>query len=81
MQTKVDIFKAELIKQYHNLKDDPEYLAVFRWNTPEDLAYKMMAAFKNGSANKDGKGIQRTCKALEIKHTYKAINEFLKEGA
>ena len=80
MQTKVDIFKAELIKQYHNLKDDPEYLAVFRWNTPEDLAYKMMAAFIRGSANKDGKGIQRTCKALGIKHTYKAINEFLKEG-
>lgn len=81
MQTNVDIFKAELIKQYHNLKDDPEYLAVFRWNIPEDLAYKMMPALIRGSASKDGKGINRTCKALGIKHTYKAINDFLKEGA
>ena len=80
MQTKVDIFKAELIKQYHNLKDDPEYLAVFLKMPPEELAYKMMAAFEKGSANKDGKGIRRTCKALGIKHTYKAINAFLNGG-
>ncbi len=41
MQTNVEKFKAELIKQYHNLKDDPEYLDVFRWNTSEDLAYNL----------------------------------------
>ena len=80
MQTNVDIFKAELIKQYHNLKDDPEYIAVFSKMTPEDLAEKMIPAFIRGSANKDGKGIQRTCKALGVKHTYKGIAEFLKEG-
>ena len=80
MQTNVDIFKAELIKQYHNLKDDPEYIAVFSKMTPEDLAEKMMPALIRGSASTDGKGVQRTCKALGIKHTYKGIAEFLKEG-
>ena len=44
MQTNVDIFKAELVKQYHNLKDDPEYFAVFSKMTPEDLAEKMIPA-------------------------------------
>ena len=80
MQTNVDIFKDELIKQYHRLIIDPDYVAVFSKMTPEELADKMMPALVRGSANKDGKGIQRTCKALGIKHTYKAINEFLKEG-
>ena len=81
MQTNVDIFKAELINQYHNLEHDPAYFAVFSKMTPEELAEKMMPALIRGSASKDGKGINRTCKALGIKHTYKAINDFLKEGA
>ena len=82
MQTNVDIFKAELVKQYRRLINEGEadYIPVFMRMTPEDLAEKMMPALIRGSANKDGKGIQRTCKALEIKHTYKAINEFLKDG-
>ena len=82
MQTNVDIFKAELVKQYRRLINEGEadYIPVFMRMTPEELAEKMIPAFIRGSASKDGKGIQRTCKALGIKHTYKAINEFLKEG-
>ena len=81
MQTNVEKFKAELIKQYHRLIIDPDYVAVFSKMTPEELAEKMMPTLIRGSASKDGKGINRTCKALGIKHTYKAINDFLKEGA
>ena len=80
MQTNVEKFKAELTRQYYKLINDPDYIVVFSKMTPEELAEKMIPAFIRGSASKDGKGIQRTCKALGIKHTYKAINEFLKEG-
>ena len=80
MQTNVDIFKAELTRQYYKLINDPDYIVVFSKMTPEELAERMMPALVRGSASKDGKGIQRTCKALGIKYTYKAINEFLKEG-
>ncbi len=82
MQTNVDIFKAELVKQYRRLINEGEadYIPVFMRMTPEDLAEKMMPALIRGSASTDGKGVQRTCKALGIKHTYKAIDVFLKEG-
>ena len=78
MQTKVEKFKYELIKQYRRLLNEGEadYMPVFMRMTPEDLSEKMMPALIKGSANKDSKGIQRTCKALGIKHTYKAIDAF-----
>ena len=81
MQTNVEKFKAELTRQYYKLINDPDYIVVFSKMTPEELAEKMMPALIRGSASKDGKGINRTCKALGIKHTYKGVAEFLKEGA
>ena len=83
MQTNVDIFKAELVKQYRRRINEGEadYIPTFMRMTPDGLADRMVHAFIRGSANKDGKGIQRTCKALGIKYTYKAIFAFLKEGA
>jgi hypothetical protein len=42
-----------------------------------EIAERMMAAIYRKSANKDGRAIKATCKALGIKYTYAAINEFL----
>jgi hypothetical protein len=42
----------------------------------EDVALRMIAAFSRHSFNKNGKAIKATCKELNIKHTYKAIQEY-----
>ena len=46
-------------------------------NVPQ-VAQKMGEAFKLGSYSKDGFAVKWTCKELGLKHTYTAINEFLK---
>ena len=55
---------------------DIEYAYVKNRTTPKALAEKMTNGLLNRSANKDGEGIKRTCKALSIKYTFKAIQEF-----
>lgn len=73
-----EIFQAELTKQYTILfAGDPEYRFSASTTTPEDLAKRMTEALAKGSGSKDGKGVKNTCKNLKIKHTYKAISEFL----
>jgi hypothetical protein len=51
----------------------------FAWPIDQlDIVHaRMMAAIVRGSANKDSSAIKRTCKALGIPHTYKAIRAFL----
>lgn len=39
---------------------------------------KMGGALKSGSYNKDSRAIKAVCKRLGIKHTYTAINQFLR---
>lgn len=71
-------FKAKLAEVYSNLfANDPEYAYSASKCTPEGLADKMTESLITGSANKDGEGIKRTCKAFGIKQTYAAIREFL----
>lgn len=41
------------------------------------VADRMIAAFKNGSFNKDNHAIKAVCKALGIKFTYRDIKAFL----
>jgi hypothetical protein len=41
------------------------------------VAGKMRAAFIAKTYNKDGRAIKATCKILDIKYTYTAINEYL----
>jgi hypothetical protein len=41
---------------------------------------KMRDAFENRSFNKDSRAIRNTCTLLGIKHTYKAISEFIQGG-
>lgn len=45
-----------------------------------DLVWqKMLEAVLNGTFSKDGYAFKATCKKLKIKHTYKAIGQYLDE--
>ena len=71
-------FVDELTKAYSDLfTNDPEYAYAAARNTPEGLAAKMAAGLAHGTANLDGAGIKRACKACGIRQTYKAIRPFL----
>lgn len=65
---------------YQNLlksrKDFPEEYA---WSDSEMSVVwnRMVKAIKGGSFNKDSRSFRLTCKELGIKHTYKAIREFI----
>lgn len=79
-QQNLDAFAARLEQEYKTLfESDPEYAFSASRISPADLARKMTLGLDNGSANKDGKGIQRTCKHFGIPYTYKAIRAFLSE--
>lgn len=71
-------FQTELTAHYVQLFKLPEYaIARTSGHTPATLAAKMTEGLRAGSASKDGLGIKRTCKALGIKCTYAAIQEYL----
>ena len=71
-------FYALLASAYDDLfANDPDYAYAAARTTPDALADKMTEGLRTGSANKDGKGIQRACKALGIKYTYTAIKAYL----
>jgi hypothetical protein len=79
-----DIFIAEYTKQLTTeYAHDAGYMAMLARNPPDrphtlpELAVRMTDSLKSGAANKDGNAIKRTCKVLGIKHTYKALKEFL----
>jgi len=77
-QINLDRFHEELTKHYTDLfAADPEYAYSASRTTPAELARKMTLGLDNGTADKDGEGVRRTCKALGINHTYKAIRAFL----
>ena len=77
-QAQFDRFFIVLKSQYtHRFETDPAFAHVASRTTPEDLARKMTCGLAAGSANKDGAAVKATCAALGIKHTYKAIREFL----
>ena len=70
-------FQAELEKQYTELFKTDEYAYTRTRHTPGSLAIIMSLSLKACTANKDGEGIKRTCKALGIPYTYKAIKAYL----
>ena len=77
-QINLDRFHEELTKHYTDLfATDPEYAYSASRTTPAELARKMTLGLDNGTADKDGEGVRRTCKALGINRTYKAIRAFL----
>ena len=75
-QKNLDKFYERLKVEYEELFKTDEYSYSASKTTPADLARKMTLGLDNGSANKDGEGIKRTCKAFGIPHTYKAIRAF-----
>lgn len=81
MSTARERFITVLTGQYEYLFTLPDYTMAAARTTPATLAEKMAAGLVDGSADKDGEGIKRTCKALGIKPTYKAIKAFITEGA
>ena len=76
-QAQFDKFYATLAEQYRALFQTPEYAMAAARYPPEDLARKMTCGLAAGTANKDGEGIIKTCKVLDIPHTYKAIKAYL----
>jgi hypothetical protein len=77
MSDNVKTFKATLERHYAYLFGTEEYKVAANITTPEKLADRMTQGLKEREANKEGEGIKRTCKKLNIKYTYKAIAEFL----
>jgi len=79
------VYTESLVATYAN---DAQWLATLR-NNPRFsaaqsdgeaiamLAARMTEGLPDGRSNKDTDAIRRTCKALGIKHTYKAIKEYL----
>lgn len=79
-QSNRERFESELTLNYIRLfAEDSEYVYSAAHITPEALAAKMTASLTTGSANKDGKGIRRTCKALGVPYTYAGIRAYLQE--
>lgn len=73
-----DKFFSEYYRQLEiALREHPEE---YSWPVAElpNIFERMRIAIERGSANKDSRAIKATCKTLGIKHTYKAINEYLK---
>jgi len=77
-QARLQAFADRLAIDYAELfNTDPEYAYAAARTTTTSLARKMALGLDNGTANKDGEGIRRTCKHFGIPHTYKAIQAFL----
>jgi len=83
-QARYDRFYTMLRGYYAGLfGSDADYARVSTRTTPDELARKMTASLASGTADKyvtdaaDGKAVKHTCAALGIKHTYKAIRQYL----
>ena len=76
-QVNFDRFYERLTLEYTALFKLPAYAIAAARYTPDAMARKMTIGLDTGTADKAGEGIRRTCKALGISHTYKAIRTFL----
>lgn len=69
----VTVYTEQLREHYKNDTLWHQHLK----GTIEELAVRMTDGLPLGRANKDSVPIKNTCKVLGIKHTYKALKEFL----
>lgn len=69
----IGVYKEELEKSVRACPDD------YAWalSDIDTVLERMTRAIERGSFNKDTPAFRRTCKQLGIKHTYKAINDFI----
>jgi hypothetical protein len=70
-------FKTTLEKHLTVLFKTPAYAMAASKTTPPAMAERVTAGLIDGSASKDGEGVQLTLKELGIKNTYTAIKSFL----
>jgi len=72
------LFELHLQQAYADLfANDPAYSYVAKKHTPSSLAYEITLRLARSKADKNGKGVKLACKRLGIKHTYRAIAEYL----
>lgn len=75
-----NLFKNTLANHFSALfSNDAAYELIKTKHSPISLADIITERLLRGCADKEGKGVILTCKELKIKHTYKAIEAFLKE--
>lgn len=77
MTTNRERFQTVLTDQYRQLFTLPEYAMAAARHTPEAMAAKFTQGLIDNTSSNEGDGVKRTCKALGIKPTYKAIREYL----
>lgn len=73
LQCFIDVYKEKLIE---SRQKNPES---YSWPESEfeTVFGRMVSAIQRGSFNKDSDAFKATCKELKIKHTYKAIQDFI----
>lgn len=74
MEKWMQVFEAKLREA---ITEHPELYA-YPVSEAEFVIHRMRGAFERRSYNKDSHAIRATCKHFGIKHTYAAINAFLK---
>ena len=72
--TFIEVYTEELNKAVVNY---PKEYAYSVEKVPE-VVEKMAVGFRNGTYNKNSRAIKAACKRLNVKHTYTAINSYLK---
>lgn len=77
MTTQRERFLTILTGQYEYLFTLPQYAMAAARTTPATMAEKFVQGLIDGTADHEGEGVKRTCAALGVKKTRKAIREFL----
>ncbi len=71
-------FRKALETAYADLfANNADYAYSASKTSPAELAKRMLNAAVTGSINIDGEGVRRACKACGIKHTLRAVLEFV----
>ena len=73
LQCFLDVYKIELEK---NVKAKPDEYS-YTMGQLDEVFGRMASAIERGTFSKESHSIRMTCKILKIKHTYKAIKEFI----
>ena len=73
LQCFIDLYRENLIKCVTQYPDE------YSWPISEldNVIARMKNAIERGRFNKDSRAFKLTCKELKIKHTYKAIKDFI----
>lgn len=73
METFIKVYERHLKEA---VKADPD-MYFYPYEAIPEVVQKIKIAIERNSFNKDSPAFKATCKELKIKHTYKAIGEFI----